>query len=82
MVAEYNGKSYEEGYRMVGYPGLRPYPYYRPASYQAVGVDVKTAPGLRVAFIPGTGDDVPTALQRSGHTGTSSYPPTISMPKR
>ncbi len=21
------GKTYEEGYRMVGYPGLRPYPY-------------------------------------------------------
>jgi LmbE family N-acetylglucosaminyl deacetylase len=66
VVAEYNGKSYEEGYRLIGYPGLRPYPYYRPASYQAVGVDVKTAPGLRVAFIPGTGDDVPSALQDLG----------------
>lgn len=63
VTAEYNGKAYEEGYRLIGYPGLRPYPYYRPAIYKAVGVDVKTAPGLRVAFIPGTGDDVPKALQ-------------------
>ena len=51
---------------MVGYPGLRPYPYYRPAVYRAVGVDVKTAPGLSVAYLPGTGDDVPQALQNLG----------------
>jgi LmbE family N-acetylglucosaminyl deacetylase len=65
-IAEYGGKTYEEGYRLVGYPGLRPYPYYRPASYKAVGVDVKTAPGLHVAFFPGTGDDVPRALEDLG----------------
>ncbi|MBV9613408.1 MAG: PIG-L family deacetylase, partial [Acidobacteriaceae bacterium] len=65
-VADYAGKTYDEGYRMVGYPGLRPYPYYRPAVYKAVGVDVKTAPGLHVAFFPGTGDDVPRALEDLG----------------
>ncbi len=65
-VAEYEGKKYEEGYRLAGYPGLTPYPYYRPAAYKAVGVDVKTAPGLRVAFLPGTGDDVPRALEDLG----------------
>jgi len=64
--AEYNGKSYVEGYRLVGYPGLRPYPYYRPAKYEAVGVDVKTAPDLKVGFFPGTGDDVPRALEDLG----------------
>jgi hypothetical protein len=57
---------YEEGYRLVGYPGLVPYPYYRPAAYKAVGVDVKTAPALRIAFLPGTGDDVPQALEDLG----------------
>lgn len=62
-VAEYDGKKYSEGYRLVGYAGLRPYPYYWPAAYKAVGVDVKTAPGLRVGFFPGTGDDVPRALE-------------------
>ncbi len=65
-VAEYQGKTYEEGYRLVGYPGLRPYPYYQPAAYKAVGVDVTTAPKLRVGFFPGTGDDVPQALEDLG----------------
>lgn len=65
-VAEYAGKSYAEGYHLAGYPGVAPYPQYRPAAYQAVGVDVKTAPHLRVAFLPGTGDDVPRALEELG----------------
>lgn len=60
---EYAGKTYAQEYRMVGYPGLRPYPFCRPASYAAVGVNVKAASGLHVAFFPGTGDDVPRALQ-------------------
>ncbi len=61
-VADYAGKTYTEGYRTVGYAGVRSYPYYRNAVYKATGVDVTTAPGLNVAFIPGTGDDVPQAL--------------------
>ncbi len=65
-VAEYAGKAYEEGYRLVGYSGVRPYPYYFPAAYKAVGVDVKTASGLHVAYFPGTGDDVPRALEELG----------------
>ena len=62
-VAEYQGKSYEEGYHLTGYPGVRPYPLYREATYKAVGVEVKTAPGLHIGFLPGTGDDVPKALE-------------------
>jgi hypothetical protein len=64
--AEWSGKVYGEGYRLVGYPGLRPYPYYRPATYRLSAVDVKTAPGLHVGYLPGTGDDVPRALQDLG----------------
>ena len=65
-VAEYNGRQYTEGYHLTGYPGLRPYPYYRPATYKAVGVEVKTAPGLKIGFLPGTGDDVAKALDNLG----------------
>lgn len=72
-VAEYNGHRYEEGYRLTGYPGVRPYPLYSPATYKAVGVDVKMAPDLRLGFIPGTGDDVPRALEDLGlHVTTLS----------
>lgn len=72
--AEYGGHTYEEGYRLVGYPGLRPYPLYHPAVYRAVGVDVKTASGLRVGYLPGTGDDVPMALQNLGVNVTTISP--------
>ncbi len=65
-VAEMKGKTFEEGYRMVGYPGVRRYPAYLPSSYKAVGVDVKVAPKLNVGFIPGTGDDIPVALDELG----------------
>ncbi len=64
--AEFGGKVYAEGYRLVGYPGVRPYPYYRPATYRLSAVDVKTAPSLRIGYLPGTGDDVPGALQDLG----------------
>ena len=64
--AQYEGKSYEDGYRLVSYPGLRPSPYYQPARYEVVGVDVKTAPELRVGYVAGTGDDVPQALSDLG----------------
>ncbi len=65
-VADLQGKTFEEGYRMVGYPGIRLYPAYQPAAYKAVGVNVKVAQDLKVAFIPGTGDDVPLALENLG----------------
>ena len=64
--ADYDGKTYREGYRLVGYSGVRPYPFYRSAQYKAVGVNVTTAPNLRIGFFPGTGDDVPQALEDLG----------------
>ncbi|MEO6805414.1 MAG: PIG-L family deacetylase [Edaphobacter sp.] len=65
-VAECNGEKYTQGFVTVGYPGRRPYPYYRPASYRTTGVDVKTAPGLKVGYIMGTGDDVAGSMEDIG----------------
>ncbi len=65
-VAEYQGRQYTQGYETVGYPGLRPYNYYQPAPYKLVGVDVKVAPGIKVGYVMGTGDDVPQSLQSMG----------------
>ena len=48
-VAEYAGTPYKEGYEVTGYSGVRPYYLYRPATYKTTGVDVKVAPGLKVA---------------------------------
>jgi LmbE family N-acetylglucosaminyl deacetylase len=65
-VAQSGNSEYAQGVQTVGYPGLRPYFLYRPADYQARGVDVKVAPGLNVGYVTGTGDDVPAALDQLG----------------
>jgi len=65
-VAQYNGHDYREGYVTTGYPTLRPYFLYRPATYRLTGVDVKVAPNLNVAYVMGSGDDVPASLEHLG----------------
>ncbi len=65
-VAESGGKTFREGFELPGYVDLRPYPYYRPATYQTTGVDLKIAPNLKVAYIMGSGDDVPQSLENMG----------------
>lgn len=65
-IATYDGQEYKEGYHTVGYAGLRPYNLYRTATYRTTGVDVKVAPGLNIAYVAGTGDDVPASLENLG----------------
>jgi len=65
-VAEYAGAQYKEGYDVTGYAGVRPYYLYKPATYKTTGVDVKVAPGLKVGYVTGTGDDVPASLEQFG----------------
>ena len=65
-VADYAGKSYKEGYSVTGYAGLRPYYLYSPSTYRTIGTDVKMAPSQNIAYIQGSGDDVPAALEALG----------------
>jgi LmbE family N-acetylglucosaminyl deacetylase len=65
-VAEFQGRQYREGFTTVGYPGLRPYNLYMPATYRTSGVDCKIAPGLRVGYVTGTGDAVSQSLASIG----------------
>jgi LmbE family N-acetylglucosaminyl deacetylase len=65
-VAELGGREYREGYTVTGYPGLRPYFLYAPSTYQTTGVNVSVAPGLTVAYVTGSGDDVPASLENLG----------------
>lgn len=64
--AVYHGHTYTAGSTTVGYVGLRPYQYYRDASYRATGVDVRLPVGMKVGYITGTGDDVPRSLEDLG----------------
>ncbi|MGC2639402.1 MAG: PIG-L family deacetylase [Acidobacteriaceae bacterium] len=65
-VAQSGNDSFTEGFTTAGYPGLRPYYLYRPATYTLRGVDVKVPAGLKVGYIMGTGDDVPSQLAEIG----------------
>jgi hypothetical protein len=55
-----------EGYRAVGYPGLILTNYYTPATTRVVPVDLKLPQQVRIAYLPGTGDNVPQALASIG----------------
>lgn len=65
-VASLHGQKFEQGYTQTGYTGLRPYFLYAPAKYETTGTDVKVAPGISVAYVEGSGDDVPAALEQMG----------------
>ena len=65
-IAQSGNDRFTEGFTTVGYPGLRPYYLYRPATYKLRAVDVKLPPDLKVGYIMGTGDEVPAALAEIG----------------
>jgi LmbE family N-acetylglucosaminyl deacetylase len=65
-VAQVGGRSYETGWRSIGYPGLLPYNQFLPAELKTRKVDVKMAPGLRIGYIMGPGDPVPEAIEELG----------------
>jgi hypothetical protein len=74
-IAQSGNDRFTEGFTTVGYPGLRPYYLYRPATYRLRAVDVKLPQDLKVGYIMGTGDEVPAALAEIGiqpHLLTSS----------
>ncbi len=58
----------EDGYRSIGYGSLPRTNFYTPATLRVVPVDLKLPPEnkRRIAYLPGTGDDVPAALASIG----------------
>jgi hypothetical protein len=77
-VATVAEQQYREGYRSVGYPGLKYTNYYTPATFKAVALDVRTASNLHVAYLPGTGDDIPAALDQLAQLGVHTHILTIA----
>ena len=69
-VATSANHDYTESFRPVGYPGLPYTNFYTPATSRITAVDVTTAPNLRIAYLPGTGDTVPSFLPNLGITPT------------
>ena len=64
--ADYNGKQYAEGFKVITRPDLDSYYAYRPATEHVQAVDVKLPAKLRVGYIMGTGDEIPAVLRSVG----------------
>jgi LmbE family N-acetylglucosaminyl deacetylase len=60
------GKNYSEGYTLVTREDLASAYYYQPALQRVSIVNVKVPKNLKVAYVPGAGDEIPTVLQQIG----------------
>ena len=60
------GKNYSEGYTLVTREDLASAYYYQPALQRVSIVNVKVPRNLKVAYVPGAGDEIPTVLQQIG----------------
>jgi LmbE family N-acetylglucosaminyl deacetylase len=67
-VVRSGSATYTSGWRRIGYPGLRPYNLYKTAELKTRKMDVKLAPGLKIAYVMGAGDLVPEAIEAMGVT--------------
>ncbi len=61
-----NDRDYSEGYSLVTRPDLGGFFYYQPALQRASVVEVKVPPGLKIGYVMGAGDDIPTVLRQVG----------------
>jgi len=65
-VATAGGRTFTEGYETIAHRDLETRYLYHPAATTVRGVDVKIAPGLRVGYVMGAGDDVPSGIAQLG----------------
>jgi LmbE family N-acetylglucosaminyl deacetylase len=59
-------QNYKEGYSVVTREDLGTFYYYQPAVQRISVVDVKVPKDLKVGYIMGAGDEIPTVLQQIG----------------
>jgi LmbE family N-acetylglucosaminyl deacetylase len=65
-VLESGGKRFTEGYTLVTREDIGGFYYYQPAVQRVSMVDIKVPPELKVGYIMGAGDDIPTVLEQIG----------------
>jgi len=65
-VLESEGQKYGEGYTLVSREDLGSFYYYQPAQQRVSIVDVQAPHDLKVGYIMGAGDDIPTVLKQVG----------------
>ena len=65
-IASVGNQNYFASFEAITQPGFRVLYWSQPAVHSLRAVDVKLATGLRVAYIMGSGDEVPTGLSQLG----------------
>ena len=65
-VFDARGQKYSEGYSVVSREDLDTFYYYQPAVQHVSIVDVTVPKDLKVGYVMGAGDDIPTVLQQIG----------------
>jgi hypothetical protein len=65
-IAQSGGRDYREGYTTIRHRDLETRYLYKDAVTTVRGVDVRIAPGLRVGYVMGIGDDVPAGIAQLG----------------
>jgi LmbE family N-acetylglucosaminyl deacetylase len=65
-VFAWGGQNYSEGYTLVTREDLGSFYYYQPARQRLSIVDVLAPHDLKVGYIMGAGDDIPTVLKQVG----------------
>ncbi|HBY59238.1 MAG TPA: GlcNAc-PI de-N-acetylase, partial [Solibacterales bacterium] len=65
-LAESEGRRYAAEFRPVAYPGLETVYLENPASHLVRALDVRVAPGLKAAYVMGSGDAVPETMRQLG----------------
>jgi LmbE family N-acetylglucosaminyl deacetylase len=65
-VLEADGEKFSEGYTLVTREDLGSFYYYQPAVQRVSIVDVKAPHDLKIGYVMGPGDDIPTVLQQVG----------------
>lgn len=65
-VARVNGQEYSQSFQPITQPGFRVAWWSAPAIHNLRAVNVRVAPGLRVGYVMGSGDEVPEGLRQLG----------------
>ena len=74
-----DGQTFTTGFVAVDYPHIRTRREYRRAALTVQAVNVDYAPGMRIAYIPGVGDNVEPMLQQLGLAVTTVTPEQLAQ---
>ncbi len=66
VVARADGRDYRQGYQLIRHRDYDIRYLYRDSVTRVRGVDVKLAPRLKVGYVMGVGDEVPSGIEQLG----------------